>query len=95
MKFNEPINRNALLLAFVSFLIGSCLLLTYIIYPRGFFITTGYTYLIIAFAINSAMLVALLVNTFYKYKNYKENLLTISLFLLNIPICLGYLSFII
>ncbi|MCK8523892.1 hypothetical protein M0D21_20110 [Aquimarina sp. D1M17] len=91
MKISQKINKNALLTASISFLSGTLLLLFFLISQSGYIVKIGILYVLIAFVFNSITLVGLLANSIINYHHYRENLLTISLFLLNIPITIGYI----
>ncbi|WP_109299896.1 hypothetical protein [Aquimarina sp. AU474] len=91
MKIFQPINQKALFIATVSFLLGTILLLSFLILQSNTFLDIGLFYVIIAFVFNTITLIGLIINSIINYQYYKENLITISLFLLNIPITIGYI----
>ncbi len=91
MKIFQTINKNALFIATISFLIGTLLLLSFLISQSNTFLSIGLFYLLIAFVFNTITLIGLVINSIINYQYYKENLITISLFLLNIPITIGYI----
>ncbi len=94
MKIVQPINKIAITIAIVSFLIGTSLLLLYIFFKWSDLLFIGVNYVRIAFLINAIFLVFLIINALFFSKDTKENLITILLFLLNIPITLIYLQII-
>ena len=95
MKITQTINKDALIIATCSFLIGTILLLSQLILRRDQIVTLGIFYVLIAIVLNGITLLGLLVNSVVNRHYRKENLSTIGLFLLNIPIACGYLCMII
>ncbi|MDH7444997.1 hypothetical protein [Aquimarina sp. 2201CG14-23] len=95
MKIIQSINKNALIIATISFLIGTILLLLQLIIGWEQLIFIGIFYVLIASALNGITFIGLLANTIINYHYYKENLVTISICLLNIPIAIGYISLVI
>lgn len=94
MKITQPINKIAITIAIVSFLIGTSLLLLYKIFGWSNLPFIGMSYIRIAFVVNTIFLAFLVINALFFSKTTKENLITIFLFLLNIPITLLYLQII-
>lgn len=94
-RFKHNINYYGILLAIGSFTIGSLLLLLYKLTQIGGLITTGLLYVYLATFLNGIMLVVVLVNALKNYKEYPENLITIGILLLNIPITIGYIDIVI
>ncbi|MBG6128608.1 hypothetical protein IWQ47_000702 [Aquimarina sp. EL_43] len=92
MKIAHPINKIAIILALVSFLIGTSLLLLYICFKWSALLHIGINYVRIAFLVNAIFLAFLIINALFFSKDTKENLITILLFLLNIPITLIYIQ---
>ncbi|PKV49850.1 hypothetical protein ATE84_1888 [Aquimarina sp. MAR_2010_214] len=96
MKIAQPINKIAIILALVSFLIGTSLLLLYIFHityiERSTLRHIGLNYIRIAFLVNIIYLAFLIINAIFFSKDTKENLITILFFLLNIPITLIYIQ---
>ena len=90
MQITQSINRNALMIATCSFLLGTIILLMHIIIPWDQIIVIGLFYVIIAIVLNGITLIGLIANSIINYHNSKENLTTIGIFLLNIPITIGY-----
>ncbi|WP_298548224.1 hypothetical protein [uncultured Aquimarina sp.] len=90
MQIIQSINRNALIIATFSFLLGTILLLLHLITYWDKVIIIGLFYVLIAAALNGITFIGLLANTIINHHYYKENLTTISIFLLNIPITIGY-----
>ena len=90
-KFKHRINRIAVYLAIISFGIGTLLLSFKISHYSGL-IQMGFTYVIYAFAINSVMLLLIVIHTIRYIKDLKEHLITIGIMLLNIPIAQVYLD---
>lgn len=91
-KFKHRINRIAVYLAIISFGIGTLLLLSFKISHYSGLIQMGFTYVIYAFAINSVMLLLIVIRTIRYIKDLKEHLITIGIMLLNIPIAQVYLD---
>ncbi|OIQ20154.1 MAG: hypothetical protein BM557_05655 [Flavobacterium sp. MedPE-SWcel] len=76
----------------ISFITGTILLLLHLIIPKNFgYIEFGIVYTFIAFAINSLLLIGLIITSFYYKKHQKTILIRGTLLLLNIPIALIYL----
>ena len=90
MKITQSINRKALKVATVSFLLGTVILLLFLITQSEAFLVGGLFYTLIAVVLNIITLVGLVVNAFITYHQYKENLITILIFITNIPIAIGY-----
>ncbi len=90
MKINQPINKKALMVATVSFLLGTSILLLYLIFGSETFLVGGLFYALVALTLNTITLIGLFTNAIINYQHYKENLATILLFLTNIPIAIGY-----
>ena len=95
MRIAQPINKNALIVATLSFLLGTILLLLFLITQSNIILDIGLLYVIIAFVLNAITLVGLLVNLILNHQYYKENLFTILLFLLNIPITILYVMLVV
>ena len=91
MKIVQPVNKKALFIASVSLLLGTIFLLFFLISQSGYVIRAGIVYVLIALVLNSITLIGLLFNLIVNHQHYKENLTTIGLFLLNIPITIGYI----
>lgn len=94
-KFKHPINLIATYLAVISFLLGSLILIIHKTKLFGHLYLFGYSYVIIATIINSLMLIILLINTIINYKDFKdfkENLISICIVLVNIPITFFYIN---
>jgi hypothetical protein len=95
MKIIQPINKNALIAATISFLLGTLLLLFFIISQSNIVLDIGLFYVIIASVFNVIVFVGLITNAILNYQYYKENLTTIILVILNIPITIGYIIIVI
>ncbi|RZS91905.1 hypothetical protein [Aquimarina brevivitae] len=95
MKIQLEINKKALTVAASSFILGSTLLLLYLTTGAEAILIGGLLYVLIALAVNAITLIHILVNTITNLQNYKENLRTLLLFLINIPIAIGYIHIII
>ncbi|KAA1247185.1 hypothetical protein [Aquimarina sp. RZ0] len=95
MKIIQSINKNALIIATISFLLGTILLLSHLITGWDQLVFLGIFYVLIATVLNGITFVGLLANTVVNYHYYRENLTTILIFLLNIPITVGYLFIVI
>ncbi len=90
MQITQSTNRNALMVATFSFLLGTILLLVHLIIPWEQIIIIGLFYVLVASVFNGITFIGLLANAIINYQYYRENLMTIVVFLLNIPIALGY-----
>lgn len=91
-RFKYHLNYSAILLALGSFLFGSLWLLSYKITHADPMLVIGLYYTISAVIINAFMLLFLIVNAIAQYKDYKENILTILILLINIPITNWYME---
>ncbi|WP_438422390.1 hypothetical protein [Aquimarina macrocephali] len=91
MKIIQPINKSALIVATISFLLGTLLLLFFLISQSSIVLDIGLFYVIIASVLNIIVFVGLITNAIINYQYYKENLTTIILVILNIPITIGYI----
>ncbi|WP_160112144.1 hypothetical protein [Aquimarina sp. AU58] len=91
MKIIQPINKNALIIATISFLLGTLLLLFFLISQSNIVLDIGLFYVIIASVLNVIVFVGIITNAIINYQYYKENLTTIILVVLNIPITIGYI----
>lgn len=94
MEIRQNINRKALAVATISFLLGTLILLLYLITASDAFLVGGLFYVLIALVLNGITLIGLLANAIVHYQYYRENLTTILLFLVNIPIAIGYVMLI-
>ncbi len=90
MRILQPVNKNALFIATISFLVGTILLISYVMIDWDTLIPIGIFYVLIAFTLNIITLVAVIANSLINYHLYKENVLTVVLFLINIPVAIGY-----
>ncbi|TSE08904.1 MULTISPECIES: hypothetical protein [Aquimarina] len=91
MKIAQRINKIAIIIAITSFILGTILLLYYSITQHRETIEIGMLYVQITFVINAIVLITLILNAIINYKRYKENLITILLISLNIPIVYVYI----
>lgn len=78
------------IVALLSFLIGSILLILYIYFKSQQLITIGIYYIIIAFWINIILLVVLIIASIINSFHRKNLLKTCGIVLLNIPIAILY-----
>lgn len=90
MKIIQPINKSALIIATASFILGTMLLLFFLISPSGILVDIGLVYILIALVLNTITFIGLITNSFINYQYNKENITTILLVTLNIPIAFGY-----
>ncbi|MEB3346808.1 hypothetical protein U6A24_15120 [Aquimarina gracilis] len=90
MEIRQNINKKALQVATLSFLIGTFILTIYLISGSESFLIAGVFYAFIALVLNSILFIELIANAIINYQYSKENLITILFFLINIPIALGY-----
>lgn len=88
--FTKPINRLVVKLAYISFIGGTILLLLYIAFEIEVFIFLGIIYVALALLANSLAFIFAFLHLFFKPRNFKENILAITIQLLNIPIALFY-----
>lgn len=95
MKIIQPVNKNALIIATISFLLGTILLLFFLISQSNILLDIGLFYVIIASTLNAIIFIGLITNAIINYQYYKENLTTIILVVLNIPITIGYIIIVI
>jgi len=91
MKIIQPINKNALIIAALSFLIGTIILLSHLITGWKNLVVFGFFFVVVATVLNGITLLGVLANMIVNYHYYKENLITISLIILNIPIAGSYI----
>lgn len=94
MEIKQNINRKALVIATISFLLGTLILLLYIVTASDAFLVGGLFYVLIAVVLNGITLIGLVANAIINYQYYRENLATILLFLINVPIAIGYVMLI-
>jgi len=95
MKIIQNTNKRALKVASISFLLGSAILTLYLVSKSEPFLIGGIFYVTIALALNTITLIDLIINSIINYQYYQENLITILVFLANIPIALGYILLVI
>lgn len=95
MKIIQPINKNALIVATISFLLGTLLLLFFLISQSNIVLDIGFFYVIIASVLNAIVFVGIITNAIINHQYYKENLTTIILVVFNIPITIGYIIIVI
>ncbi len=91
MRIFQPVNKKALMVSTISFLLGTILLLLFMISKSAILADIGLFYVVIAFVLNAMVLIGLIINSIINHQYYRENLATILLFLLNIPITMGYI----
>lgn len=89
-RCTHPINYIAVWVAIISFTIGTMLLLSFKVTGAFMLALIGYYYVILAGILNSFMVFLLLINAVVHLKDFKENLITIAIILLNIPIAIYY-----
>ncbi len=92
MQIVQSINKNALIIATISFLSGTIVLLLFLITQSSIILDIGFFYVIIVFVLNAITFIGLVVNSIINYQYYKENLSTILLFSINIPVTIGYIA---
>ncbi|MBQ4822209.1 hypothetical protein [Aquimarina sp. MMG016] len=90
MEIRQTINKKALILATISFLLGTLILLLYLVFGSEAFLVGGLFYVLIALVINGITFIGIIANAIINYQYYKENLTTILLFSINIPVAIGY-----
>lgn len=92
MKFISSfskVNQFGIINSMISFVLGSLILLAYLISQVDVLISAGMYYLLIAFYWNLAVITMILIAMLYR-KTRKESLSTIGLMLINIPIAFIY-----
>lgn len=92
MKITCKVNRRALIIALVSFILGSTLFVSYLLLGSFKLIYFGFIHTMIATVINGIALVEIIGNAIINRHHFKENLITITLVLLNVPIVIGYIA---
>ncbi|MBQ0736067.1 hypothetical protein [Aquimarina celericrescens] len=90
MQITQSTNKKALQVATITFLLGTIILMLYLISESAPFLIAGVFYVFIALVLNTIMLIELLINAIINHRYYKENLITILCFLINIPFAIGY-----
>ncbi|GAA4279257.1 hypothetical protein [Aquimarina mytili] len=95
MQIRQTINKKALTLATISLLLGTFILLLYLTFESEAFLVGGVFYVLVTLVINAITLIGLFANAIINHQYYKENITTILLFLINIPIAMGYLMIVI
>ncbi|TMM57997.1 hypothetical protein FEE95_00795 [Maribacter algarum] len=93
-RFKHSINYSAVILAISSFVIGTILLLLSQSISADSLLVIGLYYTGLALIANIIMLLILITNAIRFHKDYCENLGTITILLLNIPITLYYIDII-
>ena len=93
-KFKHAINYYAVQIALPSIIIGAFCLLIFKKSSDMGFVGIGYFLSIVVGAVNTVMLLPLLLNTVRRAKDYPEHLKALSLLLINIPISGIYLEII-
>lgn len=92
MKFISSfskVNQFGIINSMISFVLGSLILLAYLISQVDVLISAGMYYLLIAFYWNLAVITMILIAMVYR-KTWKESLSIIGLMLINIPIAFIY-----
>ncbi len=90
MEITQNINKKALKVAIVSFLLGSFILAFYLISASESFLIAGVFFAFIALVLNTITFIELITNAIINYQHYRENITTILFFLINIPVAVGY-----
>lgn len=92
--FTYRINRNAVRLALYCFVFGSFILLIHLTKVTESTFGIGLIFTGLAIITNFIMLMILMIHLLINYKDFEENISTIIILLLNIPIARLYLNFI-
>lgn len=79
-------------LAYYSAVIGTIILITYLISHANYLIELGLIYVLLAFVVNGIFLLVLLLELIYNRAYWKSYMATIIAMLLNIPLSLLYIS---
>ena len=91
-KFKYPINHVAVLLAALSFAVGTVVFVAFKLTGEFGLMVIGYYHILGAAAVNTFMLLLLLIHATMHVKDYKESLLTSVVVVMNIPITALYLQ---
>ncbi|GAA4108127.1 hypothetical protein GCM10022393_03920 [Aquimarina addita] len=94
MKITQNINKTSLMIACLSFLLGTALFIIHLVEPSYRLLEIGLFYTLIALVLNSITLIELIGHAIINPHHSNENLITIGVLLLNIPVTLTYLMFI-
>jgi len=93
-KFKHSINLIALYTASVSFTLGTLILLAHKTKLFGYLYDLGLYYVGAATITNLIILLLLIGNSILNHKDYKENIISICILLINIPITFIYIDLI-
>lgn len=88
--FTKSINRVVVKLALISFVGGTLLFVLYIAFETDVLFFMGIIHVVLALLVNSIFFVFAFLNLLFEPKKFKENILAITIQLLNIPIALFY-----
>ncbi|QXP57437.1 hypothetical protein H0I25_06520 [Cellulophaga sp. HaHa_2_95] len=88
--FTYKLNRIAVSISFYSFIIGTLLFLIKLAFDAT--VMVGFIFVLVAVVINMILFILLLLNALVNYRDFEENISTIILVILNIPIAFFYLS---
>ena len=91
-RFKYPINYTAVLIALISFVLGTICLLLFKTSGDSGFVGIGYCYTLLAALTNTILLLLVSINAIRYYKDYREHLRTACIVLANIPITIFYLN---
>ncbi|WP_405248187.1 hypothetical protein [Cellulophaga sp. Asnod2-G02] len=88
--FTYKLNRIAVRISFYSFIIGTLLFLIKLAFDAT--VVVGFIFVLAAVITNMILFILLLLNALVNYSDFEENISTIILVILNIPIALCYLN---
>ncbi len=92
--FKHGINRAVILLALLSFIMGSLLFLLYLVTQSSLLIAFGILFVFLSAGSNFIFLLILLMNMIVYYKNFQEHFTAMMILLINVPILGLYLFYI-
>lgn len=85
------LDRSALIMAGISFGLGTILMLTYLVTKAEVLLPIGFAYVGIAFAVNAIILLVLIIDMISHTKRFKSHLQSAGVLLLNLPITWFYM----
>ncbi len=88
--FTHKLNRIAVRITLYSFSLGTLLFLTKLAFDA--ILIVGFIVVLVAIGINIILFILLLLNALVNYSDFEENISTIILVILNIPIAIFYLN---
>ena len=92
--FKNRLNRIAIRITLLSFVLGHFVFLGFLAYPEDFFLGLGITFFVLFIAINVLTMTTLCLNALIHFKDYEENLTALILVFANVSLALFYLTLI-